>query len=165
MPLTLDQISAEAMHLPPASRSQLAEKLVESLDFPVGDEIQTLWAAEAIRRRDDVRSGKVAPIPASRSLPRCAASSADEVRVCDSAALYAAARLGLGAEFTREVESVIERICDAPERWKLFEQDVRRCLTRRFPFAVLFIVEADYVLIIAVMHGSREPGYWRHRIE
>ena len=80
-------------------------------------------------------------------------------------AFYSAVRPGLGAEFTREIESVIKQICGAPERWRLFEQDVRRCLTRRFRFAVLYMIEADYVLIVAVMHSSREPGYWHHRIE
>ena len=59
----------------------------------------------------------------------------------------------------------LSRFCDAPERGRLFEQDVRRCLTRRFPYALLYTIEADYILILAVMHGSREPGYWRHRIE
>jgi putative addiction module component (TIGR02574 family) len=63
MPLTLDQLAAEAMHLPPASRAELAEKLFESLDLPERDEIQTLWAGEAIRRRDEVRSGRVTPVP------------------------------------------------------------------------------------------------------
>ncbi len=83
----------------------------------------------------------------------------------DAAAFYAAARAGLGAEFSREIESVIRRICDAPTRWSFVEQDVRRSLTRRFPFAVLYTIEADFVLIVAVMHCSRKPGYWRHRIE
>jgi putative addiction module component (TIGR02574 family) len=63
MPLTLDQLTEEAMHLPPKSRAELAEKLVESLDFPQSDDVQAAWAAEAIRRRDDVRSGRVTPIP------------------------------------------------------------------------------------------------------
>lgn len=63
MPLTLEQLAEQAMHLPPASRAELAEKLVGSLDFPENDEAQTLWAAEAIRRRDEVRSGRVTPIP------------------------------------------------------------------------------------------------------
>lgn len=63
MPLTLDQLAEEAMQLPPTSRAELAEKLVESLEFPESDEIQSLWAAEAIRRRDDIRSGRITPIP------------------------------------------------------------------------------------------------------
>jgi putative addiction module component (TIGR02574 family) len=63
MPLTLDQIAEEAMQLPPASRALLADKLVESLESEDLDEIQRLWAEEAVRRRDEIRSGKVNPIP------------------------------------------------------------------------------------------------------
>lgn len=47
MSLPLNQLAEEAMHLPPNSRAELAEKLVESLDFPVSDELQSQWAAEA----------------------------------------------------------------------------------------------------------------------
>jgi mRNA-degrading endonuclease RelE of RelBE toxin-antitoxin system len=25
-------------------------------------------------------------------------------------------------------------------------------------------IESDYILIVAVMHCSREPGYWKHRV-
>jgi len=63
MPLTLDQIAEEAMQLPPASRALLADKLVESLESEDLDEIQRLWAVEAVRRRDEIRSGKVNAIP------------------------------------------------------------------------------------------------------
>ena len=83
----------------------------------------------------------------------------------DSAAFYAGVRASLGAEFSREIEAAIERICEAPAQWRPFERDVRRCLTRRFPFSVLYTIEEDYILIIAVMHASRKPGYWRSRIE
>ena len=80
-------------------------------------------------------------------------------------AFYEAARPGVGAAFTVEVEAVISLICQAPNRWRKFEQDVRRCLTkRRFPYAILYTIEHDYILIIAVMHCSREPGYWKDRI-
>jgi hypothetical protein len=41
---------------------------------------------------------------------------------------------------------------------------VRRCLTRVFPYAVLYTLEADYALIVAVMHCHQKPGYWRHRV-
>jgi toxin ParE1/3/4 len=33
-----------------------------------------------------------------------------------------------------------------------------------FPYAVLFSIEEDYILIVAVMHCRREPGYWRNRV-
>ena len=63
MPLSLDQITEEAIKLPPASRALLADKLVQSLESEDPDEIQQLWSAEAIRRRDEIRSGQVQPIP------------------------------------------------------------------------------------------------------
>ena len=68
MPLSIDQLEQEAMQLPAASRARLADKLVESLDAAEMDEIQKLWAAEAVRRRDEVRSGHVKPIPGDEVL-------------------------------------------------------------------------------------------------
>ena len=78
---------------------------------------------------------------------------------------HASIRPELGAEFTCEIEAVIGQICDDPHRGRIIEQDVRRCLARRFPYAVLYTLEEDYILIVAVMHGSRRPGYWRYRTE
>jgi putative addiction module component (TIGR02574 family) len=66
--LTLDQLTDEAMQLPSASRALLAERIVESLDLTETDEIQRLWAVETIRRRDDLRSGRVQPIPGDEVL-------------------------------------------------------------------------------------------------
>ncbi len=34
-----------------------------------------------------------------------------------------------------------------------------------FHFGVLYSIEQDFVLILAVMHCSREPGYWKTRRE
>ena len=72
MPLTLEQIIAAAMELPVESRALLADRLVESLASAQLDEIQRLWAAEAVRRRDEIRSGQVKSISGEQVL--------DEVR-------------------------------------------------------------------------------------
>ena len=58
----------EALSLPSASRALLAEKLVESLEFDVDEKIQTLWTTEAKKRRDEIRSGAVQPIPGEEAL-------------------------------------------------------------------------------------------------
>ncbi len=68
MPLTFDQVVYEALQLPAADRGLLAERIVESLDSAEADEIQRAWLAEAVRRRDDVRSGRVQPIPGEQVL-------------------------------------------------------------------------------------------------
>ena len=60
--ITLEQLAQEVMKLPTASRAVLADQLVESLDLAKPDEIQRLWIVEALRRRDEVRSGQVKPV-------------------------------------------------------------------------------------------------------
>jgi putative addiction module component (TIGR02574 family) len=72
MPLTLEQLTAEALKLPVESRALLADRLVESFDSAEIDDIQRLWIAEALRRRDEVRSGQVKTVPGEKVL--------DEVR-------------------------------------------------------------------------------------
>ena len=72
MPRTLEQLTAEVLQLPVEARALLADRLVESLDSADLDTIQRLWTAEAIRRRDEIRSGRVEAIPGEQVL--------DEVR-------------------------------------------------------------------------------------
>ncbi len=70
---------------------------------------------------------------------------------------------GLGYEFALEVYATIHRILEHPLSWPVLEGDVRRCLTNRFPYGVLYSVEPDEVSILAVMHLHRDPDYWKHR--
>jgi len=81
----------------------------------------------------------------------------------EDARYYAGRDPELAARFISAVEEAIERICDSPARWRLIDEDVRRCLTHVFPYGVLYTIETEFVLIVAVMHCSREPGYWKTR--
>jgi len=47
---------------------------------------------------------------------------------------------------------------------QIIATSVRRHLTDRFPYGVVYLVEPDYVWIVAVMHLHREPGYWHKRL-
>lgn len=82
----------------------------------------------------------------------------------EAAIFYDARRSGLGAAFTLEVETALQRILEAPERWRMIEQDVRRCLTHTFPYGILYTIERESILIVAVMHLRRRPGYWHDRL-
>jgi len=82
----------------------------------------------------------------------------------EAAHYYATQELGLDLRFTTAVEQAIQTILEAPTRWRLFDEDVRRYLTHVFPFGVLYTIESDYLLIVAVMHLRRRPGYWKQRI-
>ena len=82
----------------------------------------------------------------------------------DAGSYYAQKEPGLDLRFIISVENAIERILEDPLRSRAFDEDVRRCLTRTFPYAILYTVEDDFILIVAVAHLSREPGYWKRRI-
>jgi toxin ParE1/3/4 len=82
-----------------------------------------------------------------------------------AARFYAECQDGLELRFIACVEAALLQILDDPTRSRILQDDVRRCLVRVFPYAILYSIEPDYVLIVAVMHCSREPGYWRHRVD
>lgn len=67
MTTTVKRLADQAMKLPSASRARLAELLVESLDSDVLGRIDHLWVAQAKRRRDDVRAGRVNTVPGERA--------------------------------------------------------------------------------------------------
>ncbi|MCK9995233.1 MAG: type II toxin-antitoxin system RelE/ParE family toxin [Candidatus Krumholzibacteria bacterium] len=70
----------------------------------------------------------------------------------------------LGYDFALEVRSTIQNICDFPDAWPILGESIRRCLTRRFPYGVLYSIESDKVLILAVMPLHRDPDYWKNRL-
>jgi plasmid stabilization system protein ParE len=82
----------------------------------------------------------------------------------EAAIYYENRRPGLGAAFTLEVEATIERIKEAPDRWPVIEQDVRKCLTHVFPYGILYTLEQGSILVVSVMHLRRKPEHWRQRL-
>lgn len=68
--LSIEQLTQEALSLPSASRSRLAEELVQSLEFDVDPAIQTTWLNIAQQRRDEIRSGSVQTINGQEALDR-----------------------------------------------------------------------------------------------
>jgi putative addiction module component (TIGR02574 family) len=63
MSMSVEQLAEEALALPSDSRALLADRIVESLDAGELSDLDRLWGAEAKRRRDEVREGRVKTIP------------------------------------------------------------------------------------------------------
>lgn len=82
----------------------------------------------------------------------------------EAAIWYANRERELGQQFIISIEDAIQKVVESPTRWRIIDEDVRRCLTHLFPYAILYTIEDNFILIVAVMHFSREPGYWRERI-
>ncbi len=76
---------------------------------------------------------------------------------------YEECEASLGYDFAIEVYAAIERTMAYPKAWPIIEEDIRRSLTRRFPFGILYAEEGEELFIVAVMHLHRDPGYWKHR--
>ena len=70
MSMTVEQIATEALSPPSEARALLADRLVESLDPAEDGTVRELWVTEALRRRDEVRSGRVKTIPSDEALAR-----------------------------------------------------------------------------------------------
>jgi putative addiction module component (TIGR02574 family) len=62
MSIPVEKIAEVALSLPSDARALLADRLVESLDPLTDETVRGAWAAESLRRLDDVRAGKVAAI-------------------------------------------------------------------------------------------------------
>ncbi|MCC6194482.1 MAG: type II toxin-antitoxin system RelE/ParE family toxin [Burkholderiales bacterium] len=71
---------------------------------------------------------------------------------------------GQGARFTVAVEEATARALTFPLSGSPSEPNVRRVVVRNFPFSVVYRPEADGIVVFAVAHHSRRPGYWRSRI-
>ena len=88
---------------------------------------------------------------------------AAEAEMIAAAAYYEAQQADLGRRFLASVQDAINRICVNPRIFPVVESDVRRCLTKTFPFGVLFREQSGMIVVVAVMHLHRDPDYWKHR--
>ena len=70
---------------------------------------------------------------------------------------------GLGLEFLDQLRAVYDRIAASPFQYQDLRSGIRRALLRRFPYVVYFAVEADVVIVLAVLHASRDPAEWQRR--
>ncbi|NTU44921.1 MAG: type II toxin-antitoxin system RelE/ParE family toxin [Chlorobiaceae bacterium] len=71
---------------------------------------------------------------------------------------------GLGFDFAVCINEAAARIEKNPEAYPETRNRVRRCLVRRLPFALLYKILPDELLILAVMHLKRHPSYWVSRL-
>lgn len=76
---------------------------------------------------------------------------------------YEKEQVGLGREFLDELRATYDRVADAPLAYQDLRSGIRRALLRRFPYAVYFAVEGDVIVVLAVLHASRDPAEWQRR--
>lgn len=62
-----------------------------------------------------------------------------------------------------EIHRLIAEVCATPRLYRVVAAPVRRHFSETFPYAVLYVEKPDHVLILAIAHFKRRPGYWRER--
>jgi plasmid stabilization system protein ParE len=82
----------------------------------------------------------------------------------DAIAWYASQAPGLGDAFLIETLKTLKLIEQYPKAWHPLTQQVRRCRLRRFPYSVIYAQEGSDLLVLAVAHQHRKPGYWGARL-
>jgi len=68
------------------------------------------------------------------------------------------------SRFATAVERILSQIVAQPDRFGWYDDEFREAILRDYPFSVIYRVGATgAVLVVAVAHSSREPGYWIDR--
>ena len=89
--------------------------------------------------------------------------SVADTELSQAAKWYEAQATGLGQEFLDEFESVMGRIMGFPEAWRRIGARHRRCLFRRFPYAVLYSQTEAEIIVAGVIDLRRDPQHIEQR--
>jgi hypothetical protein len=87
-----------------------------------------------------------------------------EAEFVEALGRYAAISEPLGRRFYATIETLLGEIGSAPQRFPYVRRPVRRHFGKVFPYALIFVDDADAVVVLAVAHFRRRPGYWRSRL-
>lgn len=85
--------------------------------------------------------------------------------VDEAAHFYERKVAGLGFDFLTEVRATIGKITLHPTAWFPLNEKVRRCRLGRFPYAFIYAVRENEVVIISAMHLHRHPESWRKNLD
>jgi toxin ParE1/3/4 len=77
---------------------------------------------------------------------------------------YARVSVALALQFMDELDAAIARVAAAPAAWSPHRHGTRQCPLRRFPYHLVYVEQTSAVLVVAVAHSRRRPGYWRRRL-
>jgi plasmid stabilization system protein ParE len=66
--------------------------------------------------------------------------------------------------FAHAVDNAVSRIVEAPTQYPLAEHRTRKFVLPRFPFNIFYLPGESEIVIVAVAHQKRRPGYWSGRV-
>ncbi len=82
---------------------------------------------------------------------------------------YAKRSAGAAIGFAVEIDAAVEKIVAEPERYAKTYAGCRYCSLKRYPFSGIYYsmpsetLGVHEIVVTAIAHAKRRPGYWRHR--
>ncbi|SMN11416.1 Plasmid stabilization system protein [uncultured Candidatus Thioglobus sp.] len=86
-----------------------------------------------------------------------------EQDIKDASAWYEKQKIHLGLEFIQEVEKLTKVISENPLMHTTIYKHLHRATVKKFPFNIFYLVEEGFIVIVAIIHGSRHPKKWKTR--
>lgn len=86
-----------------------------------------------------------------------------EKEMFEAAIWYESKETGLGKRFRNEIAHVLYRIIEDPMLWRERSGGYRRVNCPVFPYYIPFFIRGKKIIIAAVAHEHRKPGYWQSR--
>jgi len=71
---------------------------------------------------------------------------------------YEKQRRGLGFDFLDCLEASVKGILVFPEMYERCHDNFRRCLIRKFPFALFYSIEENQIVVHAVLANRQNPA-------
>ncbi|HMP98135.1 MAG TPA: type II toxin-antitoxin system RelE/ParE family toxin [Cyclobacteriaceae bacterium] len=78
---------------------------------------------------------------------------------------YEEIRTGLGEDFLLSLEAALNQLKRQPLLYEIKHKEVRVCLLKRFPYKVIYFLDNDKVIVLAVFHSHRNPETWKERVK
>lgn len=88
--------------------------------------------------------------------------AADEV--ADAFAYYESVDSEVGERFKLELDRAEQMVQRTPESWGPYLHGTQGFRFRGFPFVMTYIVRDERIIVLAIAHTRRKPGYWRSRL-
>lgn len=90
--------------------------------------------------------------------------AAAEADIKEAYHYYESCEKDLGQDFILSIEAALEKISKNPEHYPVVHRRIHRILVKRFPFGIFFIVKESALIVLAVLHASRNPRRWKTRV-
>ena len=87
-----------------------------------------------------------------------------EMELDDAFDYYEYELAGLGQKFLVEFRKGVKRILAHPSAWSPIQENVRKCVLKKFPYTIVYAIEENLIIILAVAHQHRLPDYWIDRL-